>query len=252
MMNIVADGAGRPAATENGATGPSGSLLEPARNSPTGNRVLIIDDCTLFRETLAAALLARGIAVRALAWDLPTLVTAFDEVGADLVLLNVSTSGSDLLLRAVMDIAPEVGVVVIGASDDDEAEIIACAEAGVAGYLMREDTLDDLIVLIRNVAAGRNMCPPQVSAVLLRRFSALASTPHPTGRGPALTAREAQILKLLELGRSNRDIAVRLDIAVHTVKNHVHNLLTKLRVSTRAEAAALSRSFRPERDLWAD
>jgi DNA-binding NarL/FixJ family response regulator len=252
MMNIVADDAGDSASSSRSDTRPSSSPAAPAGDSPVGNRLLIVDDCTLFRETLAAALVDKGIGVSALAWDLPTLVAAFDDVGADLVLLNISTSGSDLLLRAVMDIAPNAGVIVLGTSDDDEAEIILCAEAGVAGYLMRSDTIDDLVILIRNVAAGRNMCPPQVSAVLLRRFSALASPLHPTGRSLALTAREAQILRLLELGRSNRDIAARLDIAVHTVKNHVHNLLTKLRVSTRAEAAALSRSFRPERDLWAD
>jgi DNA-binding NarL/FixJ family response regulator len=105
----------------------------------------------------------------------------------------------------------------------------------------------DLILLMRNVAGGRSIFPPRVSAVLLRRLSNLASQPQSARRDLVLTAREAQILKMLELGRSNRDIAERLDIAVHTVKNHVHNLFTKLGVGTRAEAAALSRAISSER-----
>jgi DNA-binding NarL/FixJ family response regulator len=223
-----------------------------AQNTDGAARVLIIDDYAMFRETLASALVKRGIAVGAMAWDLPSLVVAFDEVNAGVVLLNMATVGSQLLLRAAMDIAPSVQVIVLGATDHDEAEIVMCAEVGVAGYHMRGDTLADLVVLIRNVVAGKPICPPPVSAVLLRRLSTLASQSQSPARGVALTARETQILKLLELGRSNRDIAARLDIAVYTVKNHVHNLLTKLGVSTRAEAAALSRTVWAERGLWKD
>jgi DNA-binding NarL/FixJ family response regulator len=114
---------------------------------------------------------------------------------------------------------------------------------------MRSDSLGDLITLIHNVAAGRSFCPPPVSTILLRRLSNLAAQSQQAGRDLALTPREAQILKMLELGRSNSEIAARLDIAVHTVKNHVHNLLTKLGVNTRAEAAGLSRAIRFERGV---
>jgi DNA-binding NarL/FixJ family response regulator len=83
---------------------------------------------------------------------------------------------------------------------------------------------------------------PRVSGMLLRRLSALAAQQQPVANEAALTPREVQILRMVELGLSNRDIADRLCIAVHTVKNHVHSLLTKLGVSTRFEAAALSRN----------
>jgi DNA-binding NarL/FixJ family response regulator len=208
--------------------------------------VLIIDDCTLFRENLAAVLAVNGIAVAGTVWDLPSLVAALEESNADLVLLNMATRDSHLLMRAAVDIRPGVRIIVVGTPEEDEQKIIACAEAGVAGYHMRGDSLDDLIMLMRNVAGGKFVCPPRVSAILLRRLSNLASRPQPAGRDLALTTREAQILKMLELGRSNRDIAERLDIAVHTVKNHVHNLFTKLGVNTRAEAAAFSRA------LWSE
>jgi DNA-binding NarL/FixJ family response regulator len=214
------------------------------QDPPRDERILIIDDCTLYRENLAAIFVLNGIAAPSVAWDLPSLVLALEDTEPSVVLLNMATRGSALLLRAAMGISPNVRVIVLGASEDDEAEIVACAEAGVAGYHMRTDSLEDLLVLIHNVAAGESSCPPRVSAILLRRLSTLASQPQQAVRELALTTREAQILTMLELGRSNRDIATQLGIAVHTVKNHVHSLLTKLGVSTRAEAAALSRTVR--------
>jgi DNA-binding NarL/FixJ family response regulator len=208
--------------------------------------VLIIDDCALFREILFTILVAKGLVVASAAWDLPSLVTAFEESDASVMLLNMATRGSELLIRAANDMSPGVRIIVVGLAEDDDETIIACAEAGVAGYHMRGDSLDDLIMLIHNVAGGQSSCPPRVSAILLRRISNLAAQPQLAGRDLDLTTRETQILKMLELGRSNRDIAKRLDIAVHTVKNHVHNLLKKLGVNTRAEAAAISRA------MWTD
>jgi len=210
---------------------------------PNGT-ILIIDDCTLYRENLAAIFALNGIPAPSVAWDLPSLIGTLERSNPSIVLLNIATRGGALLLRAVMNLSPNVRGIVLGASEDDESAIVACAEAGVAGYHMRNDSLEDLLVLIRKVAAGEIFCPPRVSAILLRRLSTLASQRQPGLRELALTAREAEILKMLELGRSNQDIATHLCIAVHTVKNHVHSVLTKLEVGTRAEAAAVSRTLR--------
>ncbi len=113
----------------------------------------------------------------------------------------------------------------------------------MAGYHLRTESLDDLIDLIRKVAAGESLCSPRVSAILLRRLSALASQRPPASKELVLTAREIQILRMLELGLANRQIAEELCIAIHTVKNHVHSLLTKLGVSTRAQAAVVARTL---------
>lgn len=242
------------AQTPSGAGG--SSRPSPGRrhsvDSEGAEAVLIVDDCALFRENLEAVLSFNGIRVSGLAWDLPSVVLACNAAENGLVLLNMSTMAGDLLLRAVTDLVTGERVIVFGISEEDEASIVACAEAGVAGYHMRSDSLADLIVLIRNVADGHFFCPPPVSAVLLRRLSTLASTPLAQRRDLALTVREDQILRMLELGHSNRDIANYLEIAVHTVKNHVHNLLGKLGVSSRAEAAALSRAMRTDRDAGRD
>jgi DNA-binding NarL/FixJ family response regulator len=255
-----------PPNTRLGGSGGQGTPPDPADGHPVspeyegrrgqqlsgGECVLIIDDYTLYRENLAHQFVLNGRYAPITAWDLSSLVLALEESQPNVILLNLATRGSHLLLRAVKDIAPNARVIVLGVREEDEQEIVACAEEGVTGYHMRSDSLDGLLGTIDSVAAGRTACPPRVAAILLRRVSTLAAQPQPVGTELALTAREAQILRMLELGHSNRDIASQLSIAVYTVKNHVHSLLTKLGVSTRAEAAALSLTIRTNRYYRAD
>lgn len=205
--------------------------------------VLIVDDCTLYRDYLVTVLLSHGAVSPGVAWDIPSLMTAFEARLPRVVVLNMGTRDSAVLLRHALSLGPQVRVVVLGVSEDDEPEIVACAEAGVAGYHLRTETLQDLITLLHRVAAGESLCSPRVSAILLRRLSALASQRPSAARELVLTAREVQVLRMLELGLANRDIADELCIAVHTVKNHVHSLLTKLGVGTRAQAAAVARTI---------
>jgi DNA-binding NarL/FixJ family response regulator len=207
-------------------------------------RYLIIDDCKLNRENLGAMFAAHGCSEPAMAWDLPSLCAALGEAPPEIVLLNMSTRDRMTLLRLVRDTCPEAKMIVVGISDDDESEIVACAEAGVSGYHLRAESLDDLLTLMSRVPGGESLCSPKVSAILLRRLSTLASQRQPEVKELVLTAREIQILRLLESGLSNQEIADRLCIALHTVKNHVHSVLGKLGVSTRGAAAAYSRSIR--------
>ncbi|WP_319454911.1 MULTISPECIES: response regulator transcription factor [unclassified Mycobacterium] len=215
------------------------------RDALRDQRILIIDDCTLYRENLAAVLEMHGAAAPSVAWDSQSLVTALDESEPDIVLLNSTTHEGLSLVRAAKDISPNVRVIALGVSEDIESVIVECAEAGVAGYHMRTETLDDLLVMTRRVAAGESVCSPRVAAILAKRLSVLAAQRQPIQpKELVLTAREAQILAMLEMGMSNRDIAAQLCIAVHTVKNHLHSLLKKMGVRTRADAAAMSRTIR--------
>ena len=225
-----------------------GSKCELAREATGGSgrlrdvRIVLVDDCVLYRENLAHVLLSHGAASCATAWDRFSLLAALESARPQIMLVNMSTRARELLLQQALEANPQLRVIVTGVADDDEAEIIACAEAGVAGYHMRTDSIDDLLALIARITTGEVSCPPRVAALLLQRLSSLAVRHHPTTAETVLTARETQILRMLELGLSNREIAVQLYIAVHTVKNHVHSLLTKLNVSTRAQAAAYSRT----------
>ena len=209
------------------------------RQRVVAGTVLVVDDSTVYREVLASALVSSGVRPVRMAWDLPSLIGVL-EAGAPLVILiNMATIGVRAFLRAAARLSPRVPVVAVGTSEKDEDTLFACAESGVAAYHMRADSFAHLLVLIRVVAKGGVSCPPQISAMLLRRVSAVAEGARPA-RIPSLTSREIQVLRMLKLGLSNQEIAVQLAIAVHTVKSHVHSLLTKLGVSSRAEAAALS------------
>lgn len=213
------------------------------RNQLPDTKFLIIDDCALHRENLATVFGARGVSRLAVAWNLPTVCSAVSEATPDIVLVNMGSRDNLELLRFVSQTCPDAKVIVVGIPEDDESQIIACAEAGVAGYHMRAESLDQLLTLIRRIAAGEAVCSPRISAILLRRLSDLATQRRTVPGELVLTARESQILRMLESGLSNRQIAAELYIAVHTVKNHVHSLLHKLGVGTRAEAAALSRTI---------
>ncbi|MDF2830558.1 MAG: response regulator containing a CheY-like receiver domain and an DNA-binding domain [Mycobacterium sp.] len=240
-------GQGPTAPHVNGSNGRSllsaaGKLNGIERPSVPSARILVIDDCKLSRENLAAALREHGQSV-SVAWDLASLVSVDTSLRPDVVLLNVTTRECEKLVGAALHLDPKVHVIATGVSEDDESAIVACAEAGVAGYHTRFQSLDDLLRLISKVIAGETLFSPRVSAMLLRRLSSRGSDRHPGGKELVLTAREAQILGMLRIGLSNREIAAQLCIAVNTVKNHVHSVLSKLGVTSRAEAAALSRTL---------
>jgi DNA-binding NarL/FixJ family response regulator len=138
-------------------------------------------------------------------------------------------------LRAFVTDTDDTPFVALALRADD-AEVLDWAEAGVTGLVTRDASLDEITSVIRGAARGAPPCSGTVSAALLRRVVA-ASRERPAGEPlPTLTAREREIVELLELGLSNKEIAAQLYLGVSTVKNHVHNLLGKLEVRSRAEA----------------
>jgi DNA-binding NarL/FixJ family response regulator len=204
--------------------------------------VLIIDDTRLYREGLTARLAPEaGIERVVPAADGPTALHLLTAHPIDVVLLNMATSGSIAVLHAVVGAAPHVPVVALAVADRDE-EVVACAEAGVAGYLQRQDSFADLLAVIQSVAQGETLCSPRVAATLLRRVATLAAEHRSAPEVTNLTAREREVVGLIDEGMSNKEIARRLCIEVRTVKNHVHNILQKLQVSRRGEAAARVRA----------
>lgn len=209
---------------------------EPAEHM----RVVVVDDGRLFRECLVAQLHAAGLVVSG-AWDLASLLSEIDAGLPSVIVLNIGTADSGTLLQLSLDIGSATKVVVIGLSVERESEIVAAAEAGVAGLHLRSESLEDLLRLIRHAGDGKAQCSSEVSAILMRRVYSLVSQPNPESSTDSLTARESQILGLLEQGLTNQQIASRLSVTLHTVKNHVHSLLTKLGVGSRAEAVQVFR-----------
>lgn len=212
-----------------------------AAPDPGGMTVVIVDDARLNRECLAAQLSINGVSA-VTAWDLPTLISEVDQAVPDAILLNVDTPDSSTLLQLGLDLDRRVRVIVYGLSTERESEIVACAEAGVAGLHLRTESFDHLLMLTKSSGQGRAQCSPEVSSILLRRVYAFAAQANPDATTDVLTRREIEILELIEQGLTNQQIASRLSLTLHTVKNHVHNLLSKLGVASRAEAVTVFRA----------
>ena len=205
-----------------------------------GCRVLVADDHRLYRDHLTNELETRGANVVCVS-DATSFCEQLDRPSHQLILVSHCIRGFGDVLRLCATSRQVARLVVFGLPADDPREIITCAESGVAGLHLRSESLDDLLTFCRQVVDGGTGCSSLVSAVLLRRLSEVASKwPH-NPEDELLTVREDEVLDLINLGLSNRQIADRLRVSTHTVKNHVHNVLNKLGVRSRAEAIALSR-----------
>ena len=130
-------------------------------------------------------------------------------------------------------------VVVYDLSLEREAEIVSTAEAGVSGLILNTESFERMLETLRTVERGHAMCSTEVSAVLLRRVYSFSQDINPDAGLDRLTAREREILELIAQGLTNQQIASRLTLTLQTVKNHVHRLLSKMDVASRAEAVTV-------------
>jgi two-component system, NarL family, nitrate/nitrite response regulator NarL len=209
-------------------------------SAPTEVRVLVVCRVRIFRDLLTEALeTKRGICVVGSVAKLPHPLVDYAGVVPDVVLLDATMC---LQSSAVRHLTQEEGlcVVVLGIAEVED-EVIACAEAGVAGYVAREGSVRELISAIHSAASGEFSCPPHIAAGIVRRLATLAKH-EPAEGSDLLTAREREIIHLVDRGLSNKEIAEHLNIQLPTVKNHIHNLLEKLGVSRREDAAAVLRA----------
>jgi len=206
-------------------------------------RVAIVADVRLYREGLAQVL-AREPGLRVVgngSWR--ELLAVLPDVRPEVVLVDMASQESLDGVEAIVAAAVEVKVITLAVGESED-EVVACAEAGVAGFVRRDGSLDELIATIDSVSRGEMPCSPRIAAVLLERVAVLAAERRAESARARLTSREIEILVLIDEGLSNKEIAVRLHIELATVKNHVHNILEKLGVRGRVEAAAQLRRER--------
>jgi DNA-binding NarL/FixJ family response regulator len=205
--------------------------------------VLVVSGVRLYRDGIGHMLEPRhDIDVIGAGANADQAVDLVESAAPDILLLGLPASEGIPLVRRVGRGRPDVRVVVVGVSEAD-AEVVAWAEAGVAGYVHTDGSADHLAAAIQAAARGETLCSPRMTAALVRRLATRAAMP-PADTGQALsllTTRELQIVELIDRGLSNKEIAAQLCIEVPTVKNHVHNILEKLHVKRRGQAAALIR-----------
>lgn len=162
-------------------------------------------------------------------------------VDVALVSTRLSDQGALKLTDAITELAPNTKVLALGLTEEKK-RVLRYVEAGAAGYVLRDDSLDDLIETVRAAQDGKVFVSPEIAAAMMERLSDLAQmfsdVENNVTDTAGLTSRELEVLDLIGQGLTNQDIAEKLVIEIGTVKNHVHNILEKLNVSSRGEAAA--------------
>jgi DNA-binding NarL/FixJ family response regulator len=201
--------------------------------------ILIVDDHPLTREALAALLVQNGFDVAGQAADGETAVRQAGELGPDLILLDLSMPGMNGLeaLPQLRAAAPAAEVVVLTASGTED-NLLGAIRGGAAGYLLKSEPPERIVEFLRGVARGEAALSGSVARRLLETVRETGGRENgiPDSIAAALTAREVEILLLLDDRLETDEIAKRLFISDHTVRSHVKSILRKLDVSSRRDA----------------
>jgi len=200
-------------------------------------RVLLVDDQELFRRGVKMMLAADEALELEEVGDGDTALERVAENPPDVVLLDVRMPGRGgvEVCAAIKRLSPATAVIMLTASDD-ETDLYESVKNGASGYLLKDgSTYDQVVEAVRLVAAGQSLISPSMATKLLEEFVQMSRSPaQPVA---SLTPRELEVLRQVARGLSNREIAAALRISENTVKNHIRNILEKLQMKSRMEAA---------------
>jgi DNA-binding NarL/FixJ family response regulator len=202
-------------------------------------RVLIVDDHDLFRTGLRNLLEEQGVHVAGEAGSGGEAVRAVREIAPDVVVmdLNMPGMGGVEATRHIAAIAPLTRVLVLTISDED-ADVLDAIMAGACGYLLKDSSIHELLAGIDAASRGESLISPGIAAKVLQRVRATSAQPEiAEAIRSELSDREIQVLKLIANGTDNALIAAELCISPKTVKNHISNILMKLQIDNRIQAA---------------
>jgi DNA-binding NarL/FixJ family response regulator len=202
-------------------------------------RVLIVDDHDLFRTGLRNLLEEQGVQISGEAASGSEAVRSVREMAPDVVVmdLNMPEMGGVEATRHITAVAPLTRVLVLTISDED-ADVMDAILAGACGYLLKDASIEELMAGIRAAWRGESLISPGIAAKVLQRVRATSANPEiaDTIRSE-LSDREIEVLKLIANGKDNAVIAADLHISPKTVKNHISNILMKLQIDNRIQAA---------------
>ena len=214
-------------------------MIDAARTEPDAIRVLLVDDHDLFRTGLANLLEGQQLDVVGQATTGADAIRLAHELAPDVVVMDLNMPGMTGIeaTRRIVGASPPARVLVLTISDRDE-DVVEAVLAGASGYLTKDASVQDLVRGIEAAAVGEALISPRVAAKVLRQVranstsAAIAATLH-----AELSERELEVLCLVASGHDNAEIARRLHISPKTVKNHISNMLTKLQLENRIQAA---------------
>jgi len=202
-------------------------------------RVLLVDDHDLFRTGLRNLLEEQGVTIVAEAGSGGEAVRAVRDLAPDVVIMDLNMPGMNGVeaTRHIVASAPLTRVLVLTISDQD-GDVMDAILAGACGYLMKDASIQELLRGLRSAAVGESLISPQIAAKVLQRVRASSTQPEIEKAIRAeLSDREIEVLKLIANGKDNAQIAAELHISPKTVKNHISNILMKLQIDNRIQAA---------------
>lgn len=198
--------------------------------------MLLVDDQELFRRGVKMMLDADGGLDLEEATDGDAALELVAANPPDVVLLDVRMPGRSgvEVCAAIKAVSPTTSIIMLTASDE-ESDLYESIKSGASGYILKDgSTYDQVVEAVRLVAAGQSLISPTMATKLLEEFVQIS---RPQASAPSLTNRELEVLRQVARGLSNREIAAELFISENTVKNHIRNLLEKLQMKSRMEAA---------------
>jgi DNA-binding NarL/FixJ family response regulator len=202
-------------------------------------RVLLVDDHDLFRTGLRTLLEEQGVDIVGEAQSGTQALSAVREVAPDVIVMDLNMPGISGVeaIRQMTMIAPLTRVLVLTISDQD-ADVLEAILAGACGYLLKDASIHELLSGIRAAAAGESLVSPAIATKVLRHLRATSPSQRDAEAiRSELSDREIQVLKLIANGKDNAQIAADLHISPKTVKNHISNILMKLQIDNRIQAA---------------
>jgi two-component system, NarL family, nitrate/nitrite response regulator NarL len=208
-------------------------------------RVIVADDHPLFRDGVINSLRgSTNIDVVAEAADAGSAIAAVREQLPDVVLLDVTMPGDGIHAARIIGAAcPATRIIMLTVSEDED-DLIAAMKAGARGYVLKGVSASELIAVVESVSSGDVYVAPRLAFGLLRELG----KPREANPIADLSSREHQVLELVAAGLSNQEIGARLGLAEKTVKHYMTNVLTKLQVRSRVEAALLAAKLGIGRD----
>jgi two-component system NarL family response regulator len=206
--------------------------------------ILLVNEIQLMGNVIAAALEDEpDIKVAGRATNVDDAIKLVQEKDVDVALVStrLPDQGALKLTNAISDLAPSTKVLALGLTEEKK-RVLRYVEAGATGYVLKDDSLDDMIENVRAAVDDKVFVSPKIAAAMMERLSDLAQmfsdVENSVTDDAGLTSRELEVLELIGEGLTNQQISDQLIIEVGTVKNHVHNILDKLNVGSRGEAAA--------------
>jgi DNA-binding NarL/FixJ family response regulator len=198
-----------------------------------------VDDHDLFRAGLRTLLEEQGVDIVGEADTGTKALAQIRETAPEVVVMDLNMPGISGVeaTRQIAMIAPLTRVLVLTISDQD-ADVMDAILAGACGYLLKDSTIDELMAGIAAAAQGESLVSPAIAAKVLQRLRATTTSPREAETiRSELSEREIQVLKLIANGKDNAMIAAELHISPKTVKNHISNILMKLQIDNRIQAA---------------